>query len=68
MAGKRAERRHQEERIKRKVAAYYSGWPATNPRFLGKVAHSRALCSGMCCGNRRRYEGERISEKRRAQS
>lgn len=55
---KRARRRQDLERIKRRVACYYGGYAAGNPRLVGKLAQTRVPCSGPCCGNPRRYFGE----------
>jgi hypothetical protein len=62
----RALRRHHVERLKHRVAAYYGGWARGNPRHLGKLAHTRQLCSCAMCGNPRRRLGERTLQERRA--
>lgn len=51
----RAWRRHQERRVKRRVACYYGGYSRKHPRLLGRLAHARTPCSGPCCGNPRRW-------------
>ncbi len=58
----RALRRHHDQRIKRKVRGYYSGWPKTSPRANGMIARTRQLCSGPCCGNPRSHKKIIISE------
>ena len=54
----RAIRRHHEERIKRRVKAYYSGVHKDDPRRIGQMAQTRKLCSCWMCGNPRRYFNE----------
>jgi len=51
----RALRRHHEQRMKRRVAHYYSGYAAGNPRGTGRLAHTRVPCSCWMCGNPRRW-------------
>lgn len=62
----RAGRRHHEERVKRRVAAYYGGYARHDPRLRGKIAHARQLCSCFMCGNPRRRVGEPTLQERRA--
>lgn len=62
----RAFRRHHEQRVKRRVAGYYGGYARDNPRYIGKFAHARQLCSCWMCGNPRRRLGERTLQERRA--
>jgi hypothetical protein len=59
-------RRHHEQRVKRRVRSYYGGYAAELPRHLGRIAHSRQLCSCWMCGNPRRNLGERTIQERRA--
>jgi hypothetical protein len=54
----RAERRHHEDRIKRRVRRYYGGTAGTDPRRIGRTAHAPRTCSCRMCGNPRRYQGE----------
>jgi len=61
----RAENRHHEKRIKNKVKDYYGKWAGKDERNIGRVAHAKKLCSCACCGNKRKYEGKPISEKRK---
>lgn len=63
----RAVRRHHEKRVKTRVASYYGGYAAHDPRALGRLAHSRAPCSCFMCGNPRRYLGERTLQEWRAE-
>jgi hypothetical protein len=51
----RALRRHHLERMKRKVADYYLGYAKGNPRLIGRLAHTRTICSCPMCGNPRRH-------------
>jgi len=62
----RAERRHHELRVKKRVCNYYGGYARDNPRHIGKIAHARRLCSCNLCGNPRRYFGERTLQERRS--
>jgi len=62
----RALRRHHEKRVKTRVASYYGGYAAHDPRALGRLAHSRTPCSCFMCGNPRRYLGERTLQEWRA--
>jgi len=62
----RAERRHHELRVKKRVGNYYGGYARDNPRHIGKIAHARRLCSCNLCGNPRRYFGERTLQERRS--
>jgi hypothetical protein len=48
------------------VLRYYGGYAAELPRHLGRIAHSRQLCSCRMCGNPRRYLGEPTVQERRA--
>ena len=61
----RALRRHHEQRMKRRVAGYYGGRARFDPRHVGKIAHTRKLCSCPMCGNPRRL-GEITFQERRA--
>lgn len=62
----RALRRHHEQRMKCRVGDYYGGYARGEPRRLGKLAHTRQLCSCRMCGNPRRIRGERTLQERRA--
>ena len=53
-------RRHHIERLKRKRSHYHGG--ITDPKDIGIVCATPQLCSCLCCGNRRRYEGETKQE------
>ena len=50
----RAYRRYQLERLKKRVAKYYGGYAANNPRHLGRLAATRTPCSCWMCRNPRR--------------
>lgn len=58
----RAERIHQDQRIKRKVSHYRTAGDRS-PRAIGMAAHTRCLCSCWMCGNPRRYEGDKTKYK-----
>jgi hypothetical protein len=62
----RAWRRHHERRMKRRVTSYYGGYARHDPRETGRIARTRALCSGPCCGNPRRWFGARTLQEIRA--
>ena len=62
----RSLRRHHEQRVKRRVAAYYGGYARRDPRHIGKIAHARQLCSCWMCGNPRRRLGEPTLQELRA--
>ena len=55
----RAWRLHQKERIKRKRRNYWDG-------RIGKYWETPAACSGPCCGNPRKWFGQRTVQERRA--
>jgi hypothetical protein len=64
----RAWRRRQQARIKARIAA----WPwvacedlAADPIWLGKMVQTPHPCSGMCCGNPRKWWGEMTRQERR---
>jgi hypothetical protein len=59
-------RRHHEERIKLRVRSYYRGYAANDPRHIGKIAHTRRICSCQMCGNPRRYWGQETIQELRA--
>ena len=63
---KRAERRWQLDRIKRRVARYYGGYAAGDPRRIGKLAQTRTPCSCEMCGNPRAILGPTRAERRLA--
>lgn len=50
----RAIRRHHVERIKKKRNKYWS-WDDKDPRRLGMLVHTPAMCSCWMCGNERKY-------------
>lgn len=62
----RALRRHHQQRMKHRVAAYYGGYARGDARHVGKLAQTRAPCSCWMCGNPRRYLGEPTLQERRA--
>lgn len=58
----RAQRIHHAQRIKRKVAQYWTAGDKS-PRAIGIVARTRQMCSCMVCGNPSRYEGDKVKYK-----
>lgn len=61
-----SERRHHEERTKNNVKKYYNGWAGETDRNIGKVAHTKCLCSKICCRSTIKNGcGFRHSDKRR---
>lgn len=55
---KRAERRHQMDRIKRKIRKNFKDWSILidNPKNVGKLAQVHGVaCSCEMCGNPRKY-------------
>jgi hypothetical protein len=59
-------RRHHEQRIKSRVRRYYGGLAVDDPRYIGKIAHARRLCSCWMCGNPRRHWGQATIQELRA--
>ena len=68
----RALRRDHAARLKKARGAYWGRWygPAhctpLTPRQLGQVLATPRLCSLVCCGNPRRWLGERTVQELRA--
>jgi hypothetical protein len=63
--GKRAERRHHRERLK-KVRRFYWGQDLKDdPRRLSMLVATPALCSCWMCCNERHVTGERTMQERR---
>lgn len=65
----RAERRHLQKRAKQRVKRRLRDirwfvWYDDLPRVLGKGAKTRKVCSGYCCGARRRWDGMTLQERR----
>lgn len=61
---KRAERRHQLERLKAKRVGYYNRWDLEVGSLAwavhrGMLANTATLCSCWMCGNARRQQKER---------
>lgn len=59
----RSVRRHQMERMKRRVASYYGDWAAGDCKRTGKLANTRTQCSCWKCCNPRRVEGPTRRER-----
>jgi len=59
-------RRHHEQRIKSRVRRYYGSLAVDDPRYIGKIAHARRLCSCWLCGNPRRHWGQATIQELRA--
>lgn len=75
---KRARRRADLERMKRRAVRLYGRYELINPRYWAdgvepdvrrheKLANHMAACSGPCCGNPRRWFGEKTMQERRAE-
>ncbi len=65
----RALRRHHRARLKSARRLYWGrGYFELTPRQLGMLVTTAHLCSGMCCGNPRKWFGERtLAEQRELQ-
>ena len=66
----RAERRHRDERIKRRVHRYWvcrdiGDRPTDDPGRIGAMARSPKPCFGPCCGNPRKWWGLPTAQERR---
>lgn len=61
---KRAERRHHRERLWEKRKRSYWGAAYRLSEISKSVVDTPHPCSLMCCGNRRRYEGATMQERR----
>ncbi|WGR55647.1 hypothetical protein [Paracoccus versutus] len=64
-----AYRRHNEEKAKAKAAVIsrvFHGVKEPDASRIGKVAHTRVVCSGPCCGNPRRHFGKMTMQERRS--
>lgn len=61
----RAFRRHHEQRARDRVARYYGGYAARDPRAIGRLTHTRTPCSCWMCGNPRRYFNQPTLQERR---
>lgn len=59
-------RRHHEERVKSRVKSYYGGHAAGDSRSIGRIAHTRRLCSCRMCGNPRKYFRQATIQELRA--
>lgn len=53
----RAVRRHHAKRLKSVRSKYWS-WEKKDPRRLGMLLNTPALCSCVMCGNPRKYNDE----------
>lgn len=60
-------RRHHEGRVKSRVKSYYDGHAAGNPRSVGRIAHTRRMCSCRLCGNPRKYFRQATIQEMRAE-
>lgn len=70
----RAQRRFLRERMKKRVKRrldelgwYQSTWLDDDwfARAIGRGAKTRKICSGYCCGTRRKYDGMSLQERRK---
>ncbi len=59
-------RRHQESKKKKWVRKKWSDWFGHDmpDKLVGITAKTPHPCSGICCGNRRKYEGKTLDEIR----
>jgi hypothetical protein len=57
---KRAERRHQKQRMKQRARRIYSDWSRAEC-----AADNLTLCSGPCCGNPRKWFKEKTRQELR---
>lgn len=60
----RALRRHHAARLKRARRFYFARDNGADPRSLGMVLHTPAVCSCWMCGNARRIVGPTLAELR----
>lgn len=58
----KAERIHQQQRIKRLVSHYWNARPG-DERSIGRIARTHKPCSCWMCGNPRRYDGDKVKDK-----
>ena len=61
-------RRHHRDRLKRARRFYWGNnrdLSQEDPRYLGMVLSTPHLCSGYCCGNPRKWFGQRTIQERR---
>jgi hypothetical protein len=56
-------RRHQLDRLRKKRKRYYGGWAGESKRNEGIVLSTPKLCSQPCCGNPRKWFGERTRQE-----
>jgi hypothetical protein len=59
-------RRHHAQRLKAKRKKYNRVEGKSNPRLLGMLVHSAAICSCWMCGNPRKHFGEVTRQERSA--
>lgn len=55
----RSVRRHHITRLKKIRSKYYWSWDYKNPKQVGKLVHTPALCSCHMCGNPRKHFRQR---------
>lgn len=67
MEDKRARRRRDKVRMKAKAVRIFTrfGTSVYTPKRHEKLADHIAHCSNMCCGNPRRWFGEKTMQERR---
>ena len=59
--------RHQQRRLKEDRNEHYDDLRCPcwyDPRVMARFKEQPQVCSGMCCGNARRYEGRTMQELR----
>ena len=77
-SGKRALRRRHMRRLKTRISNRLkerrsidvwgdNTWAGKDdPKFVGKMFHTRAVCSASCCGNPRKYFKEKTRKEKLA--
>jgi len=62
----RAERRHQKFRIRERARRIMRLWGTANFDNVVRCAENLCTCSGYCCGNPRKWFGEKTLQEKRA--
>ncbi len=58
----RAERRHHRRRLDARAKAIAESWGKAQAWY--RIRHNRQCCSCASCGNRRRWEGPTLAERK----
>lgn len=65
---KRSIRRHHVDRLKKNRSHYWLGYHSSmTDKQLGIVVSTPQVCSGHCCGNPRKWYGEKTIQERKYQ-